>query len=178
MISVRASKLADFTLKVITIIGALFAGYQYLESRSDLRVSRTLDYVNKLDSNSSRVGKSYNGVVTKTLNDYHNSIARFNLAKLSEEKASILRDKLLKGILSRSAEGIEGDSFKDALNDVVIFYEQLQICIEEDLCDKQTAETFFQNDARRLWENFNIYLLKIRKITPGYANGIEKFSNI
>ena len=168
----RASQWIDLFLKVASILGGLFVLYQYLESQHQIRVSRTLEYVQKLDDPSSRMGAAYASLSGAML-DVERSVGRYNNAVLSEKRGQELRDRFIRTILERRTSGDR--SVASDLNDVVVFHELLQSCIRNNLCDRKTARDFFLSDARKLWMNFANHLEDQRSTNPDFAVGLEQF---
>jgi len=168
----KASQWVDLTLKVASIFGGFFVLYQYLENQHQIRVSRTLEYVQKLDDPSSRLGSAYASVSGALLN-VERSIERYNKAILSRERAQELRERFMLAILERQTRNDR--NVASDLNDVVVFHELLQSCITNNLCDRDTAREFFLSDAKKLWLNFEDHLRAQRRTNPDFAVGLERF---
>ena len=140
------------------VLGIIFAGayglFEYIEHKQAVRVERSLTYVEK-----NRTGN----VVE----------ARLSLNQLLAKNHQSLIDIL-------SQPGQTPAELSKAYNDFVIqmaksaetqrkleisfsFYEEIAICVERELCDREVINSFFSDEARSLFNSFYPYVCSLRR---------------
>jgi hypothetical protein len=136
------------------IVAGLYGLLEYIEHKQAVRVERSLAYVEK-----NRTGST--------------GEARLFLSQLLAKNQQSLLD-----ILSQSGQ-TEAELSK-AYNDFIVqmaksaeaqrkleisfsFYEEIAICVERELCDREVIMSFFGNDAKSLFNSFYPYVCSLRR---------------
>lgn len=128
------------------VVGAAFATYKYLETEKSTRTKESLAFLDRYHKN--------------PIYD-----ARISLEKVWAGREDELRTKLndsdgiYEAYILRTIKDnhIEVDIFT-----LVAFFESLQACTTSKICDKDTAKTFFCNDATSFFHLHYRFLNTIR----------------
>lgn len=75
--------------------------------------------------------------------------------------------------LVSSARG--GQGLGAELDRLLDLFDQVQVCVENRLCDRATAQAFLGGYGRTLWTNFRPHIADQRAFLPGYGAGLERF---
>ena len=164
----------DPLAKLVAIAAVVLAYHEWRESRSDLRVARTFEYVEQFNDPGSHIGAAKLGI-SEVLWDNAEQIKRLKVLyeRLPPEMAKKLRSKFeMKLFFSDNGRDLKAD-----INTLIQFFDSLGVCIDEGLCASDPAEAFFGEYASDLWGNFYRTICKDRSIAPGYGTGLEKSAN-
>lgn len=146
------------------IVGGLFAAYQFMESRKDARVERTMEYILRYDDG--RVGDSRRAI---------QSALRPFLPQFAEIEGGVAPEDREDMVLTLVETGGEG-RLPDHVDTVVDFYESLWTCVRESICSQEVAFGYFTADAHEFVQNFEPYLRRRQENNPAYAGGLERFA--
>ncbi len=61
------------------------------------------------------------------------------------------------------------------IDSMVNFFQEVQICNQQSLCDAGVTQSFLSETGRRIWDNFEPYFVEQRVTIPSYAVGLEQF---
>ena len=167
-------KWLDTTTKIVLLVGGLvgglFTGWQYLESKQAKRVERTFAFFDKLQQGDAAQARE---AVSTELRRQLPELARIRATAMTPAAAATVHAQLVSGLVHDSHGGRGLSVEIDRLLD---HFEQIQVCIEKSLCDGDTARTFLGSYARTLWDNFRPYIVgDQRQAIPGYGAGLERF---
>lgn len=140
------------------VLAVVFAGgyalLEYIEHKQDVKVERSLSYVESYrDGNIADAKLSLN----QTLATHQSSLTA--LLSLPNQSAQQLNLAYGKFILEVTAE----QSVQRNIEIAFSFYEEIAICVERELCDSDVIESFFINDARALFNAYFPYVCALRK---------------
>lgn len=155
---------------------AVFATYQYYVSRGDLHVARTLDFVQRFDSG--RFSKAQDEATIAIAAAQETTRARLKeptLAGLSPAERAALADKLF--VAALYGDGIRSPpSLPLVIADLTGFFNGLQTCIAEGMCDEKTAHGFFDRYALSLWcDIYPAVTYERDHGREGFALGLQQF---
>lgn len=144
----------------LCIIGgtAVFAIIQYLQNQADNRISEVLDFVER--SYQPSFSAPYENVVKL----WGNAL-REHTDVIENCKGQECTDFVI-AMVERERVGLD-------IVKVVGFYESLAICIDENICDRSTAERFFGEDALSFKQVFFPYIQWLRQTIYREAFGAE-----
>ncbi|MFD3191887.1 hypothetical protein ACFMPD_16710 [Sedimentitalea sp. HM32M-2] len=166
----------DLLVKVGAIFAAVFAIVQYLQAREDARIEKTLRYVSEFrdaESAPGGAGKS----VSETLWRNTGQIEQFEI--LSSSLPEDRRQDLRRDFIAKLVHGTEENpGLRSDIIEIASFFEALAICVDNDLCDRNTAVSYFGEYATVFWQNFDVYLKEQREVVPDFAGGVERFVNL
>jgi hypothetical protein len=150
--------------KAAIVIGALFAGYEYLEAREAKRVERSMTYIDTFERGEIASARA---VVNAALRPYASdfaAMARRGGVSAADKKA------IIQTLIDDDSEG----KLADAIDRQVDFYEGLRLCLSEDLCSKSVVTGYFcPGRAGVLWSDFKPYIDDRRTNNPDYASGLQ-----
>lgn len=162
----RLTSVIETVYKAGLILGGLFAAWQYWEAKLDAQIARTIAYVDRFESGS--VGQA-RGEIREELLPYMSQFREVTAAGISDQD----RDELVLSIAEANDSRIARN-----LDHVVDFFQGLNICVEEGLCDRRVAMAYFQtSDARDLWTNFEPYVRLRRENNPLYGREFERYAS-
>ncbi len=138
-----------------TVLAAVFALFQYYSHLNEARVEQTLEFYKRFSSEpvySARVG------VLKKWESLWPEIRQIPTPNNSDEKKAIRRQwKQL------TVNSITNDVLLVAQTETMFeFFGALQICIENDICDKTSAHELLQGSAKEFFENNCPYVAYMR----------------
>lgn len=156
----------ELILKVILITASLSAVYQYFDVKQENRVKKTMEF---LDHFSSGQLQDAQMKLSASWSDYHDDIKQLNQipVKSEKDKALIIENMVLQVVLHR-------EQSKD-IDLLVIFFENLQICIDNRICDQRVSQSFFGEYASGFFSLYQPWIKERRKLIPNYACQLQAF---
>lgn len=150
--------LADILKTWLGILAILFAGayslLEYIEHKQTVKIERSLEYVGNFRSGSTAEARlSLNQLLT----DQHQTLSNILSNKQSSQKQ--LNHAYSKFILQLTMTPL----IQRQLEVVFSFFEEVAICVEKELCDKEVIESFFTNEARALFNSYYPYVCSLRR---------------
>ena len=150
--------LADALKTWIGILAILFAGayslLEYIEHKQTVKIERSLEYVS-----------NFRGGITAE--------ARLSLNQLLTDQSQALSKILSNNHLGKKQLNQSYNDFilritkspqiQRNLEVVFSFFEEVVICVEKELCDKEVIQSFFSNEARALFNSYYPYVCSLRK---------------
>jgi hypothetical protein len=164
----------ELAVKVGAIFAGVFAIVQYLDSRQDTRVEKTLSYVTAFGDANTSIGRARDQIrEVLWSNEKQISVLQHAISTLPPGEAAMLRRRFVQGLI----EGPDGRTgLREPLDDVIVFFDTLLICTEHSLCDRRSAEAFLSEYAAEFWRNFEQFISDRRRRTSDYGVGIEAFA--
>jgi hypothetical protein len=155
----------------VVAISAIAAVVTYYQSRADARVERTLQIVQRFESEDFSASRAKVSELASRTRDALQSNAAA-LAVLDTGESHDLRTRLL---LAVEYEGQPDPPA--ALTDVTGYFATLQSCIEQHVCDANTAHGFLGSYANALWQDIkDVAAFERAHSRPNFAAGIETFA--
>lgn len=151
------------------VIGGFFGIYQYLEHKEDVRVDRSMAFVERYHGDGMLVAARL-----KIIGSMAKRAPQLNqILQDSALKSSELQAKYDSEILRQITE----DQLNGALEQIFTFYEQIILCRQMDLCDDGVASQFFDTDAQGFVLTYYPYICKVRKEwhNPGQYEKVTEF---
>lgn len=170
-------EVAEVVSAMILALSAIAAVYQYWIARADRHVEQTFAFIERFDSDRLAAAQ-------RTIDDLAGNagqaiaaqVATYEQAGMAQDEVDTISDRLfVEAVLSRAGEKAAGD-VPPALLEVTSFFNGLQICIEEGLCDRSTAHAFLDTYAASFWHTYNPVIRHVRgQDRPKFADGMERF---
>jgi hypothetical protein len=140
------------------VLAVIFAGgyalLEYIEHKQDVKVERSLSYVESYrDGNIADAKLSLN----QTLSVHQDSLTQ--LLSQANQTSEQLNSAYNQFILQISDDQDVQRNIEIAFS----FYEEIAICVERKLCDSEVIQSFFINDARALFNAYFPYVCSLRK---------------
>lgn len=158
----------DILTKLGAVAGAVFIVFEYNARQQDARVQRTMDYVQRFESGP--VGEAQR-VITRSLRDTESIMPDLYSADFSETSSQAAHRDVIEFLVYDSRNGVGIGAEVDT---VVLFLDQLGVCVERNLCDKATAQGFFGEYADSVLRNFSPFIVDRRKLAPTYGEHAER----
>lgn len=161
----KVKTVSDLFATWVTILGVfiagIFAGYQYLEKAHAVRVKETLKYVAAFDHGDILRAKSIIDLYWRGKSD-----------EMDSKKAS--GDKVLYAYINSA---FTTGNLHSPISTIVVFFENLQVCICSSLCDEATAKAFLGKEAYDRYGQAYPYLAEQRKELhdPSFGRALERF---
>lgn len=157
----------DVLAKLGVLAGGLFAAWQFWEAKADQRVARTTAYIERYEEG--RVGEARRRINAE-LRNYLTQFQEISAAGIS----SADRDEMLLSLAEANGGALGAD-----FDVVADFFQGVEICTREGLCNSAVAERYFAaSDAPDLWLNFEPYVRLRRENNPRFAEGMEALAGI
>lgn len=167
------TKLLDILVKLATLAGLAFVALEYRSSIDRARVERANTYIDRFETGDI-------GVAVRAISREVRDVAlRPDFAILRSYVASnpgtanAGREQITR-LLAFDSRG--GKGLSDEIDQVVSYFNSLQACVEQDLCDRKIAHGFFDDYAKNFWANFEPYVLERRQqVDPNFGILCERF---
>jgi len=163
---------AGFTLRLVLIVAAFFSVFQYLAAREEARVGRTLDLVELWEKSEYQQAQGALKRRIAALNEEHQEELGTNP---TPEEIAFYRERLGLQALTRDDGDMPLAEFQEHFDRIVYFLNRLSSCVEESLCSRKVADTFFRDYALSFWSYFAGYVDQRRKAETSFAKPIETY---
>lgn len=154
------------------LTGAAFSGVQFLEAKNKDRIDRVFGYVSEFKTESMMkshaVVQAVSDSITQQYQRYLRQLARDNSLSAVQKrrlKTQFYFEAYI-GTYQRSPE------FSDAMGRLSLFYEEVAICAQQQLCDATTARSFFQQGASDFLDNTKPILCEQRLVWNDQAGAV------
>jgi len=178
----RLEAISKILLILGTLIGGVWAVVEYFDKKHDARVAETLAYVRRLSSDPLLAAQTRIGIAWYAVRDRVRALETTPVAS-AEEFASRKRQLVMmvvdKAVVPLSASTAQKGLVSD-LDLLIGFFAELQVCVDAKLCDRLTANSYFQPYAKRLYCVHEPFIAwKDSSYSRGYGNELRKlaFSN-
>lgn len=162
-----------FALRIVLVLVTVFSVYEYLQSRQEKRVERTLELVELWERSEYQSAQRALNRRLSALNE------RFANLLPADPKASDLTI-YYKQIGSEAMKASGGDmalaDFRDEFDRIVYFLSRVGFCVEGNLCDRSVADAYFLDFAKSFWGYFSGFVQQERRRgAVNFASAIEEY---
>ncbi len=175
--SISYGEVAEVISAIVLALSAIAAVYQYWIARADRHVEQTFKFIERFDGDrlaaAQRAVDDLAGNAGKSIAE---NTSAYQAAGLPQSEISELTDRLfVEAVLAQAEQKATGD-VPSSMLEVTSFFNGIQICIDEGLCDKSTAHAFLDTYAASFWQTFVPVIRHVRKTDrPHFAEGLERF---
>jgi hypothetical protein len=165
---------------VIVAVSAGTGAYQYSVSRADYHVEQCVRFLERFDGD--RLAASQRRV--DELVAIADDAAERGLAGMPTEspgvaptgkQRALLHDRLFVEAIMASKPG-NGVDVPAPIQDITSFFNGLEVCVEQKLCDRRTAHAFLDGYAASFWQAYGPLVRYARDTNhPHFASGMERF---
>lgn len=141
-----------FILRVMLMVGAIFSVVQYLQARSERRVERTLELVEKWDQPEFQEAQRALRTRLIALNQQNQGLLGSNP---SEGDRKIYFSSIGKQLMTEDGGTMPLADFEPQFDRVVYFLNRVGTCVKGNLCDRAVADEYFLDYARSFWSYFS-----------------------
>jgi hypothetical protein len=153
---------------VIAIIGAGWVLFEYRNNQADERNRYTFNLIDSWEK------QAYKAAYWDLRESYTGFLAQ--LPKERVERAET-DDGIRRGVIAAFNASLEADSDdKRKIREVAYFFNKLNLCLDADLCAKETATVFFNDTVKSFLEVFGPYLDKNDADLPGGKAALDALS--
>jgi len=155
---------AEILAKVGLLIAGIFAYVQFLDVKETRRVDRTFTYVEQFENGRVSEARRLIRAKMRPYLDQFQEISETGGINLSDRREIIL---LL-------VEEDTDQSFADAIETVVDFYEGLKLCEDERLCSRSVIQGYFcPGRAKPFYQDFAPYINLRRENSELFGRALE-----
>lgn len=164
---------SGFALRVLLVVATLFSGYQYLQSREEGRIARTLQLVEVWER------PEYQGAqraLKRRLADLNQKYSKDIGANPSATELAVYQDRVGMEAMRETGGAMPLAEFRDEFDRIVYFLNRLSFCVDGRLCSKTVADAYFLDFARSFWDYFGGFARQERRRgSPNFAKPIEAY---
>lgn len=156
----------ELILKVILITASLSAVYQYFDVKQENRVKKAMEFVNNFNN-----GQLQNAQLklSEYWSDYEDGFEQLQGSIENEKERALIIETIVLPVVSKNYE------HRANVDLLVNFFENLQTCIENRICDKDVSQSFFGKYAFSFFDLYQPLINKKRKLIPDYACQLQAF---
>ena len=156
----------ELFLKAILIMGGVLAAWQYFAVQQENRVKQTMEQLKSFNSDPMLAA-------TLKLQQVWDA-QQLNIQKINKHavKNEEVKNTLLKSYIDKV---IKTNQLQHDIELVVSFFDNLNICIENNICDKKVSRAFFIEYANSFYQLHKPWIEDRRRNIPGYACNLWAF---
>ena len=150
------------------ILGLVFGLIEYRSYQADQRIERTFRFLERFQQGEIATAQR---TITNTLRQLDPAMRDLVTQNLPQEDLIAhvqgMRDFAL-------YESNNGDGITREIDVVVLFLDQIGICVAEQLCDANVSRQLFGHYTETLVDNFDVYFDAQKEFAPYYGSNLEK----
>lgn len=163
-----------FAVRVLLIVAGVFSAVQYLQSREEARISRTLQLVDIWDRAEYQEAQR---AVKDRLAGLNQQYAGLLGAGASPAERRIFMESIGVAALTEEGGAMPLEEFREHFERVVYFLNRLSSCANTNLCSRDVTDEFFRAYAESFWAYFSGYAQRQRRAgSPNYAVSLETYA--
>ena len=164
---------SGFALRVLLCVGAVFSAVQFLQSRQDKRVERTLTLVELWEKPDYQEAQN---ALERRLGELNRQSAGLVTPQTSPEQMDIIMTSIGSKAMTDEGGTMPLADFQEQFDRIVYFLSRLASCVNTKLCDRAVADEFFLDYARSFWRFFSTHIERQRRSSSAtLAVGIETY---
>lgn len=163
----------DICAKIVAILGAVWVGIEYFSNQKSQKIQNTLEFVSRFDESEFSHSRQ---MIFHAIESRIEAIKELNQDFAKGEITKEQYDELVRYETKLIVENGKSGNISNDLLRVSDFYTGLNICVENKVCDKSTADKFFRPFASSFWDWFRDYFVSGRAENgKDFGSGIEGF---
>lgn len=161
----KNAPIVDVLSKLSFVVAGVFALIQFEESKRLARVERTFNYITNYEQ----------GPASRSRNKIRNVLRPYAHVFSENEVNAEEYERLVMALIDAEQES----RLSESIDEVVDFYEGLNLCLKQKLCEKAVIKKYFGDGGKIhfIWSQFYPYVLDRRKNNSQYANSLEWLYN-
>mgnify|MGYP001329860009 FL=1 len=160
-------------VRITIVLGALFTVYQFLATREQARVQRTLELVELWEKAEYQDAQR---AIKQRLAALNEQYAGLLGANPSEKEMAVYYERIGLEAMTSDGGAMPLADFTDKFDRIVYFLNRVAFCVEGDICSKDIADAYFRDYAASFWQYFSGYVARQRKAgSATYAQPIENY---
>jgi hypothetical protein len=159
----------ELLIKLIVVIGALGAVYQYFDLKQENRVKETMAQLQAFNSGDLQAARLKLTAIWENYQPQFEAINRQTVA--SEQDKSLIQAKIVLPVIKQN-------KLQREIGLLVDFFDNLQVCVQHYICDREVAQGFFGGYAGNFHRLYRPWIEEQRKVIPGYAAHLQAFAQV
>lgn len=164
---------SGFAVRLLIVVGGIFSVLQYLDTREENRVERTLQLIELWEQPEFQAAQQAISVRLDALNAQFGELLDRNAT--AEERA-VYFDRI--GAAAMQADGgtMPVEEFRAHFDRMLYFLNRMAFCVDGNLCSKRVVDGYFGDFAKSFWTYFGGYIEEQRGgIAPNYGAPLEQY---
>jgi len=156
----------ELTLKLVLVFASIGAVYQYFDIKQENRVKQTMEQLKSFNSGELQAAQLK---LNATWETYQKSFAALNRQTVASDQDNVrIQAKIVLPIIHQK-------KLQQDIGLLVDFFENLQVCMQHRICDKQVLRDFFCGYGDYFYYLHRPWFETQRLVIPGYARQLEVF---
>ena len=156
----------ELTLKAVLVFASIGAVYQYFDIKQENRVKQTMEQLKSFNSAKVQAAQLK---LSRTWEAYQKSFEVLNLQTVASEKDKArIHTKIVLPVIRQK-------KLQQDIGLLVDFFENLQVCVQQRICDKQVSRDFFEGYANYFYHLHLPWIETQRTVIPDYACQLQAF---
>lgn len=175
--SLRLAEFAEVIGVAILALSAIAAVYQYWVARGDRHVEQTFAFIERFEEDRLVTAqRSVDELAGRAAQTVASQMVVYEKSGLSQTELRTISDRLFVEAILAQADAKSAGDIPASILEITSFFNGMQICIEESLCDRSTAHAFLDTYAASFWQTFEPVIVHMRtQDRPRLAEGLERF---
>jgi hypothetical protein len=164
---------SGFAVRILIIVGGIFSVLQYLDTREENRVERTLQLVELWEEPEFQEAQKAIGARLDALNAQFGELLDRNA---TPEERAVYFDRI--GAAAMQADGgtMPVEEFRAHFDRMLYFLNRMAFCTEGNLCSKDVVDGYFGDFAKSFWAYFGGYIEEQRSdVALNYGAPLERY---
>ena len=164
---------SGFAVRVLIIVGGIFSVLQYLDTREENRVERTLQLIELWEKPEFQAAQQAIGERLDALNAQFGELLDKNAT--AAERA-VYFDRV--GVAAMQPDGgtMPVETFRAHFDRMLYFLNRMAFCVDGGLCSRDVVDGYFGDFASSFWAYFGGYIAEQRGgIAPNYGAPLEEY---
>lgn len=164
---------SGFVLRLLLIAGGIFTVYQYVQTRDETRIGRTLEMVDLWEQPQYQEAQRAVRQRIEALNEKYAGLIGDDP---TPEELRVYRSRIGMEAMSEDGGEMPLPVFEEHFDRIVYFLNRIAFCVEGDMCKREVAEAYFRDYAQSFWAYFEGHIDRERTLgSPSFATAIERF---
>lgn len=165
---------SGFAVRIMIVLGGIFTVYQYLETREQGRVEKTLELVSLWDQDQYQAAQTALRTRLEALNEKNATLLGSNPGPT---ELRVYYRKLGQEAMTAAGGEQPLPAFRADFDRIVYFLNRVSFCVDAGICSRDVADAFFKDFATSFWGYFGGYVAQVRaRGEAGYAAPLEAYA--
>ena len=164
---------SGFAVRILIVVGGIFSVLQYLDTREENRVERTLQLIELWERPEYQKAQRAISARLDALNAQFGDLLDKN-ATASE--SAVYFDRIGAAAMQQDGGAMPIAEFRTHFDRMLYFLNRMAFCVDGNLCSKEVVDGYFGDFAQSFWTYFGGYIDEQRGgLAPNYGAPLEKY---
>lgn len=164
---------SGFAVRLLIVVGGIFSVLQYLDTREESRVERTLQLIELWERPEFQEAQRAISARLEALNAQFGELLD---KKATAEERAVYFDRIGAAAMQPDGGTMPVEEFRAHFDRMLYFLNRMAFCVEGNVCSKDMVDGYFGDFARSFWAYFGGYIDEQRSgIAPNYGAPLEKY---